>query len=31
MEIKFDRKKPKDDEIWKTKLKKMITNKINNN
>jgi hypothetical protein len=22
MEIKFDRKKPKDDEIWKTKLKK---------
>jgi hypothetical protein len=31
MEIKFDRKKPKDDEIWKTQLKKMITNKINNN
>ena len=31
MEIKFDRKKPKEDEILKKKKLKMISNKINNN
>jgi len=30
MRIKFDRKKPKDDEVWK-KIIQMITNKVNCN
>jgi hypothetical protein len=30
MRIKFDRKKPEDDEVWK-KIIQMITNKVNCN